>query len=559
MSNAALQSADLCTPLDLVCQAGIGLGWLGREAVDAVTASATDSLAHAVGEGVSQMLGSLSTLWMNIPTPAITESGAVAAGGAGEVPGGGVLVGVGSALNYVWWIGLAVAVLALMGLGAHMAIQSRRGEGERHLGRIGIVLIAVLLLGSSAALIGALAPASNAGAGASPTVRFLQGSTWYLMAAIAVGSVLVAAIKMAWEQRAQPGKDLLKSLITLVVVSAVGLNLVMLLLQAGDSFADWIVGRSLGGGTFADGIEQMVSTPEGSVLTAIVVILVGLLLLLTSVFQIMLMVMRGAMLVLLTGILPLAAAATNTEQGKQWFQKSVGWLLAFILYKPAAALVYATAFTLSGQGMTGGADTSGIVELLAGLMLMVMAVLTLPALMRFISPAVGALGNGGGGATGLALAGAAALPTGAAMVARHTAGGAAGSGGSQGSSPSGSAGASGSRGAPGSGGSAGPNGTGGASSSSRPGGGGGSTPTSGGTSAGGAGASGARTGAGASGAGAGGGGGAAAGAGAAAAGPVGVAATGLAKGAQAAGQVVRDTAMEAGETDNGGGPSGSGR
>jgi hypothetical protein len=53
------------------------------------------------------------------------------------------------------------------------------------------------------------------------------------------------------------------------------------------------------------------------------------------------------------------------------------------LYKPAAALVYATAFTLTGEGMTGSGDSSGLVTVLSGLMLMLLAVLTLPALLRF--------------------------------------------------------------------------------------------------------------------------------------------------------------------------------
>lgn len=559
------QGAEEC---DMWCALGevFGdpLGFAGDVAgagARSLAGSAVDSMASAVSEGVTQVLGSLSTLWMNVETPAITGSSTsgvpsnAQTGGAEAVPGA-TQMGVTDFLHSIWWVGLGVAVLSLIALGGQMAIQSRRGEGERHLGRLGIVLVAVLLLGAATALVGVLAPAANAGRGASTTVGFLQGSTWYLMAGLAVGSILIAAIKMAWDQRVQPGKDLVRSLITLVVVSAVGLNLTMMLLQAGDTFAEWIVDRSLSGGTFAEGLEQMISTPEGGVLTAFVVIIVGILLIFTSMIQIMLMVMRGAMLVLLAGLLPISAAATNTEQGKQTFQKACAWLLAFILYKPAAALVYATAFTLTGEGMTGSGDSTGLVTVLSGLMLMLLAVLTLPALLRFISPAVGAIGGAGGG-TGAAMVAAAALPTGAAMIARGSHGGGAAAAAS---GPSGASSSAGARGASGAGGASGGSSPGGATGSP-PGAAPGGTPGRGpaGGSAGGPSGSGPRGGAGAdSSATTTGGQGtdrADSQTGAQGAAPVPAGATAAAAGAQ----VLSSTATEAAETDMGGGPSGSGR
>ena len=38
----------------------------------------------------------------------------------------------------------------------------------------------------------------------------------------------------------------------------------------------------------------------------------------------MLMLVRGGMLVLLVGTLPLIAAFSNTEMGGQWFRKAIG-------------------------------------------------------------------------------------------------------------------------------------------------------------------------------------------------------------------------------------------
>jgi len=115
------------------------------------------------------------------------------------------------------------------------------------------------------------------------------------------------------------------------------------------------------------------------------------------VVQIVLMVVRSAMLILLLGVLPIAAAATNTEMGKGWFKRIISWLIAFILYKPVAALVYATAIKLTGAAFEEGerngplAFTSQdpgeqIMNMVTGVTMLVLALFALPALMRFITP-----------------------------------------------------------------------------------------------------------------------------------------------------------------------------
>ena len=67
--------------------------------------------------------------------------------------------------------------------------------------------------------------------------------------------------------------------------------------------------------------------------------------------------------------------------------QGLAWLLAFALYKPAAAIVYAVAFDLAGQ--------PGALALLDGVMMLVLAILALPALLRFVVPATSALAGGG--------------------------------------------------------------------------------------------------------------------------------------------------------------------
>jgi type IV secretion system protein TrbL len=288
---------------------------------------------------------------------------------------------------------------------------------------------------------------TNGGSTPSATVGFLQGSLWWYMAAAAVLSVIIAGAKMAWEGRAEPGRELLKSLMTLVVVAGAGLTVISLAVAAADSFARWIIDSSLDGGDFGRNIIRLLGVTAVGGLGSIIVIILGLAAFVASLIQIALMVVRGGMLVILTGILPLSASATNTEWGRTWFKKCIGWLVAFILYKPAAAIVYATAFKLSSSDIFGSGDE--LMSAISGLVLMVLALVALPALMRFVTPMVGAMASGGSGVGSAMAAGAmVAMPTGAMRIPRggssNGAGAVAGSPGGPG--PSGAVGPGGGRG-----------------------------------------------------------------------------------------------------------------
>ena len=239
------------------------------------------------------------------------------------------------------------------------------------------------------------------GSTASDPVLFLQNSLYFWTASLAVLSVLVGAAKMVIERRGAPLRDLVRSLATLIVVSGAGVAAAGLLTVGADQFSAWIIKNSTDGTSFNDNITAMLALSATSPIGAIMIILLGLIAILASVMQIVLMIIRGGLLVILTGIFPTAAAFTNTEAGRGWFQKCTAWLIAFILYKPAAAIIYATAFQLSGTKIFGysgdGKDFgSALLTTVTGLALMVIALFAMPALMRFVTPMVGAVTGGGG-------------------------------------------------------------------------------------------------------------------------------------------------------------------
>ena len=425
--------ADECGALDFTCKAK---EWAGSAIGDAIS-----SLADGVMEAFGHAIGALGTIWVRIGTPNLTGGATVVP--AGEPPG---TAGIDTVLGYAAWIAFGVAVLGLITAGVRLAL-SRSGQTQQAVERIGVVLIAVILISASVGIVTALlAP----GRTASPTVSFLQNSLWYYTLAVAVLGVIVAGARMAWEQRADPGKHLVQGLLTLVVVAGAGLTVVALLTSAADAFSVWILNNSLncniaaGDGTcFGENMFQLLALTSGTTggMGAVLAIILGVFAVFAALAQVMLMIVRAGALVILAGMLPITAAASLTDPQRTMFRKTSAWLLGFILYKPAAAIVYAAAFRLSGSDLFGD---DGLVTVLTGLALMVLALVALPALMRLIVPAVSAV-SGGGSLAGLGLAGAAAaLPTGAAAASRLS-GGTNGSSGSAG--PTGSAGTAGTAGA----------------------------------------------------------------------------------------------------------------
>lgn len=65
--------------------------------------------------------------------------------------------GFTSIMGWAKWVALAVCILGLFAVGALMAVQSRRGEGGEHVGKIGMALCGVIVISAAAALVGFLA------------------------------------------------------------------------------------------------------------------------------------------------------------------------------------------------------------------------------------------------------------------------------------------------------------------------------------------------------------------------------------------------------------------
>jgi hypothetical protein len=242
----------------------------------------------------------------------------------------------------------------------------------------------------------------------SAAVGLLQSSLSWYTAAIAVLAVLLAAGRMAWQRRAQPAADLLRGLGTLVLVTAAAVTAVGLLVGAADAFSVWVLDQA------TDDVEgsfvALLALPESGSMPVVLTILLGSAVMLGAVLQIVLVIARGAVLVVLTGLLPLSASATATDTGRAVFVRTLTWVVAFILYQPVAAMIYATSFLVAPNP-----DASPVIAALTGLTFLGLALAALPALLRVLRPVLSAVTSEHRGAHA-----ASRLPSGALAVGPAT-------------------------------------------------------------------------------------------------------------------------------------------
>ncbi len=262
--------------------------------------------------------------------------------------------------------------------------------------------------------------------------------TYQAQILLLIASVILSGARLAEARRGAAMNEAAESfrMFTRVVFSSWMLGAVIVAgTQASDRFAEWIINDSTDGNARSMA-ELMVKTSKLQAFSPGLVLIIAIVGLLGALAQIVLAIVRQGLLVIAAGVLPLAAASSGMNIGKQSYQKLVGWIIAFMLWKPVAAIVYMIAFTTAGH-VNELTATSGLPEgeeaqrMLVAIVLLCSVAFVLPALMRLVTPAVAIVGSGGSGltATGgtlIAAAGLGAVGTKAVGVKGAAAPGAAG-------------------------------------------------------------------------------------------------------------------------------------
>jgi hypothetical protein len=177
---------------------------------------------------------------------------------------------------------------------------------------------------------------------------------------VAAGSIPIVAALQTWST------DLAKGLLSAVPTRDVGARLITLLDLPGTS-------------------------------SSLIVCFWAFLLLIAAAIQYLMMLFRDGAILVLTAVLPIAAAGKFNRASAFWLPKVAGWLLAFIFVKPAGALIFYLGLTLIGKG-------HGVQALATGICVMIASIFALPAMLRLVTFAVNSAPMGSSALSGIATA-----------------------------------------------------------------------------------------------------------------------------------------------------------
>lgn len=223
----------------------------------------------------------------------------------------------------------------------------------------------------------------------SDAVHTVQAYTTPIVVIIMVASILIQGLRMCLSRKKDPAIDVAVGLLRYAIVQAIALTLLSAALKAADALSTWLARQVM-----TDFTAQMQDLLTGAVIgntfALFVIAAVGFSL---AIIQWILAFLRQAGILVLASMLPLAASGSLIASTKVWLNRIIPWLATLVVYKPMAACIYLIGFEL----MSRGHDLSTVIT---GVLILFLACLAMPALLRFFSWAHTnpSGGSGGGGA-----------------------------------------------------------------------------------------------------------------------------------------------------------------
>lgn len=208
---------------------------------------------------------------------------------------------------------------------------------------------------------------------------YIQQAQDYVTAWIAIPvAVLAIFAAVAWGVLGGGvswGADVTRGLLVFGVVTAGSIPIVSALQAWSSGLSRGLLGEVPAAGV---GDRYLATLQSGVIEGPLVAGFWALLMFLAAVVQYLLMLFRDGALLVLTTVLPLAAAGQFSRGSMLWLPKVLGWLVALIFFKPAAALIYFIGFQVMGEGQ-------GVQSLATAVCIMLAAIFALPAMLGLVS------------------------------------------------------------------------------------------------------------------------------------------------------------------------------
>jgi len=233
----------------------------------------------------------------------------------------------------------------------------------------------------------------------SPGVRNVYGICLGIAAVIAVLLLLGQVIRTAFthdgsglaEGLAGVGKTAAAFLLTLVIAAAA--------VTAADGLTTYIIDRSFGSATaltaritgllsFSGSAVPLGDQAAGSASLLLLLAIIGILLIIVLWFELLL---RNAAIAVLVATSPIAAAGQVSAATRSWWPKMASATAQLIILKPVIALIFALGLELTGK-------SRDIETLLAGMLILLLAVVAWPVVARFLTFTTAGAGSAGLGA-----------------------------------------------------------------------------------------------------------------------------------------------------------------
>jgi hypothetical protein len=329
-------------------------------------------------------------------------------------------------LQYVKWGGLVAAAFAGMFLIIHLLRRADEWQSsETMYDKLTFFLVGVALLGLAPSIVNLIFGDTTLYNVASNMSGWIQGALWPYMMLILALSLIVAYARGTYSHDIEGIKGTFELLLKMVFVVACSTGLFSIVADLSDEFSKSILEAS--GKTIVENAEFAL-TPfafGGDLIVGVgwlfFAIIFGLLGLLLSGIQVVLIIFRSVVCAILLGILPITVAAGGFKSGQNMFPRTLGYLIAIILYKPAASIIYAAMNLVlapdAGRGL--------FIQLIVTIVCLFIATFGMSYLVKLVAPQVGGL------ASSFSLGGQ-ALMAGATIATGGIAGAAAGMAGASG-------------------------------------------------------------------------------------------------------------------------------
>lgn len=222
-----------------------------------------------------------------------------------------------------------------------------------------------------------------------PAVTSAQSAIRSLAVLVMVASVFVQAIRLILSRKGEPLVMVATGLARYGIVSALGLVLLQSALRAGDALAVDVLDNS------ATDFAQLMRDVLTTVQSGFAVLMLSAATAIFALIQWILMALRQAGLLVLAAMLPLAASGSLNRATRGWLDRVLVWLVALVAYKPAAAFIYSIGFSyVSSLSATPDGD---LATMITGLMVLMLAVIAMPVLLKFFAWSGTQVGGSAGG------------------------------------------------------------------------------------------------------------------------------------------------------------------